>query len=73
MDWIAAAFTMVGLLLVVYKSKWNFVAFIVGNIFWILVALLNTTKLWGMASIQVVLIVFGVWGFIRWGKVSDDA
>jgi nicotinamide riboside transporter PnuC len=70
-DWIAAGFELSGAYLVGHKRRVAFPLFIIGNIFWVWVAV--EKELWGLLALMVAFMVVNIRNWIKWGKSEHIA
>jgi hypothetical protein len=66
LDWIAAIFELGGAWLVGDKRKIGFVAFMLGNIFWAVLAVKEA--LWGLLFVACVFFCINIRNYRKWSK-----
>ena len=62
--WLVAVSSVVGNIANIYKKRWGFAVWAVGNVAWVVYdAYLGA---WAQAALFVVYFGLAVWGFLRW-------
>jgi len=64
LDLLVFLFQVSGAILVIFKSYWGFVLFIVGCFLWLY--MLRGSENIGQKATLIVFILIDVWGIIRW-------
>jgi len=65
---IFAALSITGAILNIKKNRWGFVIWTIGSVGWIVSNI--TYEMYGQIPLWIALIIFNIWGFIRW--TNDD-
>ena len=69
--WIIAAGSLVGTIANVYKKRWCFLLWSIGNFAWVLYDVHKTA--YPQAALMAVYFCLAIWGWFRWSKEPSDA
>lgn len=68
---LGALFSLGGNILIILKKRSGWLAWIIGNIFWITTNFLSVIN-WPMVIMYLVYMIINIIGFFRWKKVDKS-